>query len=57
MNAPKSHPPRRHYEAPRLRRIRLAADEVMAKGCKQATPSAGYQNAGCVTGGCFEAGS
>ena len=50
-------PRRRQYEPPRLRRIKLAADEVMAKGCKMATPSAGQQNTGCLAGGCFNNGS
>lgn len=49
--------PRRAYEKPRLRRIKLNADEVMAKGCKMATPSAGQQNTGCLAGGCFNNGS
>ena len=49
--------PRRPYEAPRLRRIRLAADEVMAKGCKIAAPSAARQNTGCLASGCFDNGS
>ena len=48
---------RRPYQSPRLRRIRLAADEVMAKGCKMATPSAGKQNTGCLAGACFDNGS
>jgi len=48
---------RRRYQKPRLRRIRLNADEVMAKGCKMATPSAGQQNTGCLAGGCFNNGS
>ena len=48
---------RRAYEKPRLRRIKLNADEVMAKGCKMATPSAGQQNTGCQSGGCFTNGS
>ena len=48
---------RRTYEKPRLRRIKLNADEVMAKGCKMATPSAGQQNTGCLAGGCNQNGS
>ena len=50
-------PPRRPYQAPRLRRIRLAADEVMAKGCKIAQPTAARQGGGCLASGCFENGS
>lgn len=49
--------PRARYEKPQLRRIRLTADEVLAKGCKMATPSAGFQGTGCVSGGCFNDGS
>ncbi|MFT5173283.1 MAG: hypothetical protein ACI8W7_001457 [Gammaproteobacteria bacterium] len=57
MNKPTERKSRRPYEAPRLRRIRLAADEVMAKGCKMATPSAGFQGSGCLSGGCSQNGS
>ena len=56
-DTPKIAKSRRSYNAPRLRRIRLAADEVMAKGCKMAVPSAGQQNTGCLSGGCFGNGS
>ncbi len=49
--------PRARYEKPQLRRIRLTADEVLAKGCKMSTPSAGFQGTGCVSGGCFNDGS
>ena len=45
------------YDKPRLRRIRLSADEVLAKGCKTAGPSAGFQGTGCLSGGCFNTGS
>ncbi len=57
MTPERKTPTRRAYEKPRLRRIRLAADEVMAKGCKMAMPSAGRQNTGCMSGGCFNNGS
>jgi hypothetical protein len=57
MTADRKRPSRRQYEPPRLRRIKLAADEVMAKGCKMATPSAGQQNTGCLAGGCNNNGS
>lgn len=57
MKSSKTRGPRQPYEAPRLRRIRLAADEVMVKGCKMAIPSAGAQNTGCLAGGCFDNGS
>jgi hypothetical protein len=45
------------YEKPRLRSFPLAAGEVLAKGCKLAGPSTGFQGTGCVSGGCFELGS
>lgn len=48
---------RKPYEKPRLRSFPLAAGEVLANGCKVATPSAGLQGAGCVSGGSFELGS
>ena len=48
---------RRRYEKPRLRRFPLVADEVLAKGCKMPTPSAGFQGTGCLVGGCFNNGS
>ncbi len=48
---------RQTYEPPRLRNIKLNADEVLAKGCKMATPSAGRQGTGCLAGGCFNNGS
>jgi hypothetical protein len=57
MTTPATRKPRRPYVAPRLRRIRLAADEIMAAGCKMASPSAGFQGSGCMTGGCFNNGS
>jgi len=57
MTTPATRKPRRPYVAPRLRRIRLAADEIMAAGCKMALPSAGFQGSGCMSGGCFNNGS
>jgi len=48
---------RKPYEKPRLRSFPLAAGEVLAKGCKMAGPSAGFQGTGCVSGGCFNLGS
>ncbi len=48
---------RRPYQRPRLRRIRLAADEVMAKGCKIATPTAARLGGGCFASNCFDNGS
>ena len=48
---------RKPYEKPHLRSFPLAADEVLAKGCKMAGPSAGFQGTGCLSGGCFNVGS
>jgi len=48
---------RHAYEKPRLRSFPLAAGEVLAKGCKMATPSGGFQAPGCAAGGCFNLGS
>ena len=57
MKTPTTPKPKRVYEKPRVRSIKLAADEVLAKGCKMATPSAGFLNTGCLAGGCFNNGS
>ena len=57
MSKPNTPPRRRTYVKPRLRTIKLAADEVLAKGCKMAMPSARRQNTGCAAGGCFNNGS
>jgi len=48
---------RQPYEKPRLRSFPLAADEVLAKGCKMASPAGGFQAPGCASGGCFGFGS
>ena len=48
---------RQAYEKPRLRSFPLAADEVLAKGCKTTTPSSGFQGINCAAGGCFQIGS
>lgn len=48
---------RRPYEKPRLRSFPLAADEVLAKGCKLPSGFAGFQGPGCASGGCFQVGS
>lgn len=45
------------YEKPQLRSFPLAAGEVLAKGCKLAGPSSGFQGTGCVSGGCVQLGS
>ncbi len=57
MKSGKKAAQRKRYETPRLRSIKLNADEVLAKGCKMATPSAGRQGTGCLAGGCFNNGS
>mgnify|MGYP006919400935 CR=1 FL=1 len=57
MNKSTEQKSRRPCEPPRLRRIRLTADEVMAKVCKLATPSVGFQGTGCISGGCSQNGS
>lgn len=48
---------REPYEKPRLRAFPLAADEVLAKGCKMASGFAGFQGPNCSAGGCFAIGS
>jgi len=48
---------RQPYEKPRLRSFPLAADEVLAKGCKTTTPGSGPTGANCAAGGCFNIGS
>jgi len=57
MKSGKKASQRKSYEPPRLRNIKLNADEVLAKGCKMASPSAGRQGTGCLAGGCFNNGS
>ncbi|MEE8041676.1 MAG: hypothetical protein V3T15_02645 [Pseudomonadales bacterium] len=48
---------RKPYEKPRLRSFPLAADEVLATGCKTTTPGTGFQGVNCAAGGCFRIGS
>ena len=48
---------RRAYERPELHRIKLTADEVLAKGCKIQAGPGGFQDTGCLAGGCFNNGS
>ena len=48
---------RQAYEKPRLRAFPLAADEVLAKGCKMTSGFAGFQGPNCAAGGCFNVGS
>jgi hypothetical protein len=45
------------YEKPQLRTFPLAADEVLAKGCKMTSGFAGFQGPNCASGGCFAVGS
>jgi hypothetical protein len=53
---------KKEYEKPELRSIELAADEVLAVGCKLRQPSAGPPNVGnrkscIVPSSCFAEGS
>ena len=48
---------RRPYEKPRLHAIRLAADEVLAVGCKLDGGPGGPIGANCTSSSCFSAGS
>lgn len=48
---------RKPYEPPRLYTVPLAAEEVLAVGCKMSTPRTGpYQNV-CLTNRCAGPGS
>jgi hypothetical protein len=49
---------KRTYQKPRLRTIELAAEEVLARGCKfadTAFPNVGFDH--CGDGVCFDLGS
>jgi hypothetical protein len=49
---------KRSYEKPMLRVIELAAEEVLAIGCKQATGATAFGNAvGCIANPCAAQGS
>ncbi len=49
---------KRHYEKPMLRTIELAAEEVLAVGCKLASSgSAVGWPTNCIGGGCAGSGS
>lgn len=50
-------PAREAYVRPELRTIRLAADEVLAVGCKLAGGPGGPIGASCTASACFSAGS
>ena len=47
---------KRLYEKPRLRTIELAAEEILATGCKTAT-QVDTGNMGCDTTPCFDLGT
>jgi len=40
------------YERPRLRTIKLSADEVLATGCKTSPVSMGFGGNACMSGFC-----
>lgn len=40
------------YERPRLRTIRLSADEVLSTGCKTSPVTTGFGSALCTSGFC-----
>jgi hypothetical protein len=40
------------YEKPRLRTIKLSADEVLATGCKTSPVSMGFGSNACMSGFC-----
>ncbi len=40
------------YEKPRLRTIKLSADEVLSTGCKTSAVSTGFGGNLCLTGAC-----
>ena len=48
---------RSRYEKPRLRTIDLAAEEVLAVGCKLDGGPGGPIGASCTASACFDAGS
>jgi hypothetical protein len=43
---------KRKYEKPRVRAIRLSADEVLATGCKTSPVSVGFGSNLCTSGFC-----
>ncbi|OQA29040.1 MAG: hypothetical protein BWY59_00567 [Verrucomicrobia bacterium ADurb.Bin345] len=46
------HAQKRKYEKPRIRAIRLSADEVLATGCKTSPVSIGFGSNLCTSGFC-----
>ena len=49
---PNSRTQKRAYDKPRLRIIRLSADEVLATGCKTSPVSTGFGSNLCTSGVC-----
>lgn len=49
--------PRRGYQKPHVRTIDLAAEEVLAVGCKLESGPGGPIGASCTASSCFAAGS
>lgn len=50
--------PKRPYQKPRLRTIELAAEEVLAVGCKATAGIGGFGNpVSCTAAGCSSPGS
>jgi hypothetical protein len=45
-------PGKKPYAKPRLRTIRLSADEVLVTGCKQTPVSLGVDGNPCLSGAC-----
>lgn len=45
------------YEKPRLRVIELAAEEVLAAGCKQVSGGTAFGASPCIAGPCAGSGS
>lgn len=45
-------PGKKPYAKPRLRIIRLSADEVLVTGCKQAPYGLGVEGNPCLSGAC-----
>ena len=48
---------KRRYETPDIEVIELAAEEILARGCKTAGGGAGEIPPGCFIGGCSTNGS
>lgn len=52
MQHKKDTKPKEAYEKPKLRIIELAADEILAIGCKTAPGGPGQSGAGCTNPAC-----